>query len=89
MHTAISEPVRRLEVFTGAGRRRNLTPLGSESSPSQKLKNPLQRLRVHVPINAHATPAAKLDLDNAGPAPCAGGEDTVVARHSSSEPPQA
>jgi hypothetical protein len=35
--------------------------------PLQKLKDPLQRCRVHIPINANATVAAKLDLDNSGP----------------------
>jgi hypothetical protein len=34
-----------------------LTALGIGSSPSQKLKDPLQRLGIHVTINAHATTA--------------------------------
>jgi hypothetical protein len=32
------------------------------SSPLQELKNSLQRLNVHVTVNANATAAAKLDL---------------------------
>jgi hypothetical protein len=43
-----------------------LTPLGTGSSPSQELKDPLQRLGVHIPVNPHAT-AAKFDLDYSGP----------------------
>ncbi|MET3911304.1 hypothetical protein ABID59_005667 [Bradyrhizobium sp. S3.3.6] len=39
----------------------------SGSSSSQQLKNPLQRLNVHVTVNANATAAAKLDLDDSSP----------------------
>jgi hypothetical protein len=37
------------------------------SSPSQQFKNSLQRLDVHVTVNANAAAAAKLDLDDSSP----------------------
>lgn len=47
-----------------ANRNQTLTHrLGCESSPFWKLKEALQRLGVHIPVNPHAT-AAKLDLNN-------------------------